>query len=140
MSEGINFADGLGRCVVMVGMPFANPSELALQEQMAHLDHSQGEGAGRRYYTNLCMKAVNQSVGRAIRHIADYAAIVMVDGRFGKPGVQRQLPGWIRDHVRTPERFDDALKQVRGFFASRRAEQVAIEAKRRDRLLVEAVE
>lgn len=31
------------------------------------------------YYTNLCMKAVNQSVGRAIRHIGDYATIVLAD-------------------------------------------------------------
>ena len=65
MSEGINFADGLGRCVVMVGMPFANPSELTLCERMAHLDSTQGAGAGREYYTNLCMKAVNQSIGES---------------------------------------------------------------------------
>lgn len=38
MSEGINFADGLGRCVVMVGLPYANPQELCLQEKMAHLE------------------------------------------------------------------------------------------------------
>lgn len=69
MSEGINFADGLGRCVVMVGLPFANPSDLSLQEKMAHLEHAHGKGAGREYYTNTCMKAVNQSIGRAIRHV-----------------------------------------------------------------------
>ena len=49
MSEGINFADGLGRCVVMVGLPFANPSQLTLVERMAHLDATQGAGAGRWY-------------------------------------------------------------------------------------------
>ena len=56
MSEGINFSDRLGRCVVMVGMPYANPSELTLQERMAYLDQVQGKGAGREYYSNLCMK------------------------------------------------------------------------------------
>ena len=56
-SPGINFSDGLGRCVVMVGLPYANPQELSLQEKMAHLDRAQGSGSGREYYTNLCMKA-----------------------------------------------------------------------------------
>ena len=54
---GINFSDGLGRCVVMVGLPYANPQELSLQEKMAYLDRVQGGGSGREYYTNLCMKA-----------------------------------------------------------------------------------
>ena len=43
------------------------PEAFALAERMAFLNATQGEGAGREYYTNLCMKAVNQSVGRAIR-------------------------------------------------------------------------
>ena len=41
----------------MVGLPYANPQELSLQEKMAHLDRAQGSGSGREYYTNLCMKA-----------------------------------------------------------------------------------
>jgi chromosome transmission fidelity protein 1 len=131
MSEGINFADGLGRCVVMVGMPFANPSELTLQERMAHLDQMQGEGSGREYYTNLCMKAVNQSIGRAIRHIGDYATIVLVDARFAKGAVRRRLPTWIGDQLRTPDTFDEVAAAVRGFFASRASEQLATEERRR---------
>jgi chromosome transmission fidelity protein 1 len=35
----------------------------------------------KQYLENLCMKAVNQSIGRVIRHRGDYAAIVLVDCR-----------------------------------------------------------
>ena len=42
------------------------------------------------------MRAVNQSIGRAIRHRNDYAAIVLVDRRFGTERIRQKLPGWIR--------------------------------------------
>ena len=90
MSEGINFSDELARCVVMVGLPYANPTDLTLQERMAYVEGAQGAGAGREYYTNLCMKAVNQSIGRAIRHIGDYATVILADARFAKPAVRRK--------------------------------------------------
>ena len=78
MSEGINFADDLARCVVVVGLPFANPSDPELVERMRYLDahatapsaggSAGGSAAGREYYENLCMRAVNQSIGeRAVR-------------------------------------------------------------------------
>ena len=38
--------------------------------------------SGNSYYQNLCMRAVNQSIGRAIRHANDYAAILLVDRRL----------------------------------------------------------
>lgn len=116
MSEGINFSDRLGRCVVMVGLPYANPHELALQEQMAHLESTQGKGAGREYYTNLCMKAVNQSIGRAIRHKGDFATIVLADQRFAKPAVRSRLPAWIAGQVVDPGSFDLSMAAIRGFF------------------------
>ena len=104
LSEGINFSDRLGRCVVMVGLPYAPPSDAELAERMSWLDAATpeqggGPGSGRAYYEALCMRAVNQSIGRAIRHAKDYAAIVLVDTRWTKPvaegGVAGKLPTWM---------------------------------------------
>ena len=86
MSEGINFSDDLGRCVVMIGLPYPNLHSPELKEKMSYLDRTvAGDTEGRRpgqvHYDNLCMKAVNQSVGRAIRHVNDYAAILFLDYR-----------------------------------------------------------
>ena len=121
MSEGINFADDMARCVVVVGLPYPDKTDPELQEKMAALDRCQNHGiTGKSYYQNLCMRAVNQSVrtnffhsnrffvglrrfldcflqvGRAIRHANDYAAIVLIDERYTTDSsVWRALPSWL---------------------------------------------
>lgn len=67
---GINFSDNLGRCVIMVGLPFANVSSVELQERMRYVETIPGasQGASREMYENLCMRAVNQSIGEALFH------------------------------------------------------------------------
>ena len=142
LSEGINFKDELGRLVVMVGLPFANPEEPELKARMTHLDASEranrdgdvagsiqgGKTRGRAYYEALCMRAVNQSVGRAIRHVGDYAAIVFADARYapagsrtGEPrGIATQLPGWIGERLVVPAGYGQVQGALARFFAQRR--------------------
>ncbi|XP_073477770.1 ATP-dependent DNA helicase DDX11 isoform X2 [Aquarana catesbeiana] len=120
MSEGINFSDDLGRCVVMVGMPYPNIRSPELQEKMAYLDKTvpktSGVSAGRALLENLCMKSVNQSIGRAIRHRGDYASIVLLDHRYSQPAILSKLPQWIRNSTEIKPTFGPAFASIRKFF------------------------
>ncbi len=57
---------------------------------------AEAKAASRAFYENACMRAVNQSIGRAIRHRGDYACILLVDRRYGSPRIRGQLPAWIQ--------------------------------------------
>ena len=96
--------------MVMVGLPYANPNDVELKERMrvaaasvarANIG-SQSHGAsgattagGQEYYERLCMRAVNQCIGRAIRHRHDHAAILLLDRRYARPRILDALPSWI---------------------------------------------
>lgn len=118
MSEGINFSDRLCRCVVIVGLPYPNINSPEWKARIEYIESatvarltsptstspaitkaqatSQAKQTARNFYENACMRAVNQSIGRAIRHQGDYSAIVLIDRRFGTERIRGKLPGWIR--------------------------------------------
>lgn len=105
MSEGINFSDKLGRGVVVVGLPFPNAQTAQWKAKLEYIERrtikqggsfSDGKQTARDFYENTCMRAVNQSIGRAIRHQNDYASIVLLDVRYQTSRIQNKLPGWIK--------------------------------------------
>lgn len=115
LSEGINFSDALGRGVLMIGLPFPNIRSAVWQAKIQHVEQktyshqasnsteeskkTTAKAAGREFYENACMRAVNQCIGRAIRHQNDYAAIVLMDRRYELPRIQGKLPAWIRQSM-----------------------------------------
>lgn len=145
MSEGINFSDSLGRCVVIVGLPFPNINSAEWKAKIEYIEAatverlSGGENGGkelgkaeierrakeqgREFYENACMRAVNQSVGRAIRHKGDFAAIVMVDSRFSGERIKGKLPGWIQGGLvegAGKKNFGNLMGALGGFFRGRK--------------------
>ena len=128
MSEGINFANEMARCVLVVGLPYPDITDPVLKEKMQSLDKEYriaGIGiTGQAYYQNLCMRTVNQSVGRAIRHANDYAAIVLADFRYASDTrIWRGLPQWLRRGCGEPSQsdavFGEVMKDMRSFFAEK---------------------
>ncbi|XP_017036500.1 ATP-dependent DNA helicase DDX11 [Drosophila kikkawai] len=99
LSEGLNFADDLGRAVLVVGLPYPNRQSPELEQRMRHLDEKLGPGSGNEFYENLCMKAVNQCIGRAVRHIRDYACVYLLDERYVGTRIRGKLPEWIARHI-----------------------------------------
>ncbi|KAM4036597.1 ATP-dependent DNA helicase DDX11 isoform 3-T4 [Anomaloglossus baeobatrachus] len=114
------FVGAVCRCVVMVGMPYPNIRSPELQEKMSYLDHTlpktNGVSAGKVLIENLCMKAVNQSIGRAIRHRGDFASILLLDHRYSRPTVFGKLPQWIRGSTEVRASFGPAFASIRKFF------------------------
>ncbi|VYS51568.1 unnamed protein product [Arabidopsis thaliana] len=161
VSEGINFSDSMCRCVVMVGLPYPSPSDIELLERIKHIegradsdsikpsvtlvddsyysgDVQAGFGVlksckrrGKEYYENLCMKAVNQSIGRAIRHEKDYASILLVDARYSNDPSKRtshshpsnKLPKWIKDRlIYSTKGYGDVHRLLHQFFKHKNVE------------------
>ncbi|KAH5734280.1 hypothetical protein HBI17_203830 [Parastagonospora nodorum] len=125
LSEGINFSDALGRGVVVVGLPFPNPHSAGWKAKMQYISTKEnkrggdGKAAARDFFENACMRAVNQCVGRAIRHKGDYAAIMMLDRRYGTKRIQDKLPKWIRGSLTSGLGVTDVENQLDQFFAGK---------------------
>ncbi len=118
MSEGINFANEMARCVFIVGLPYPDITDPELKEKMELMDKEQQAISGQEYYQNLCMRAVNQSIGRAIRHAKDYAAIILGDVRYcSSPKIWKGLPEWLRTNTeQSSKSFDQNLFEIGKFF------------------------
>ncbi|GJQ82856.1 hypothetical protein Trydic_g2595 [Trypoxylus dichotomus] len=119
LSEGLNFSDDLGRCVIVVGMPYANIYATDLKEKMAYLDKLEGLGAGQRFYENLCMKAVNQCIGRAVRHKDDYATVILLDERYNRASTKNSLPDWIKRSLKSCT-YNEGFDLIRKFFEEKK--------------------
>jgi chromosome transmission fidelity protein 1 len=125
LSEGINFSDALGRGVMVVGLPFPNPHSAEWKAKMQYISVKEtkrggdGKAAARDFFENACMRAVNQCVGRAIRHKGDYAAIMMLDRRYATKRIQDKLPKWIRGSLTGGLGVRDVEKRLHTFFAGK---------------------
>ncbi|PKA56302.1 DNA repair helicase UVH6 [Apostasia shenzhenica] len=124
VSEGLDFADRTGRAVVITGIPFAMRTDPKVQLKREYLDQqslSQKNDSkmlltGENWYIQQAARAVNQAIGRVIRHRHDYGAIVLCDERFAQQNYQCQMSCWLRPHVKCYPNFGDVVFKLTRFF------------------------
>lgn len=115
LSEGINFSDNLARGVIMIGLPYPNIMSSELIAKRQYVEKVAGKERSREFIENICMRAVNQSIGRSIRHINDYSMIYLIDSRYGNTNIQNKLSGWMKQRIMRLI-FDDIIEETIEFF------------------------
>ncbi|XP_029968849.1 regulator of telomere elongation helicase 1 [Salarias fasciatus] len=122
-SEGLDFADTFGRGVVVTGLPFPPKLDPRVVLKMQFLDEMSRKRvpgvkylSGQEWYRQQAFRAVNQAIGRVIRHKEDFGAIFLCDQRFKSADVRAHLPSWVRPHVRPYDSFGNIVRDASQFF------------------------
>jgi regulator of telomere elongation helicase 1 len=89
--------------------------------EFAAADAAEPPLTGDAWYVQQAARAVNQAMGRVIRHAGDYGAVILLDERFAQPRQLRTLSRWLRDSVAVQPGFAAAEASLRGFFAAQGA-------------------
>ena len=71
---------------------------------------------GKDWYNQQAFRAVNQAVGRVIRHKNDYGAILLCDERFSYESSIKLMPTWLKPYVKRLAGFDPAVDELKKFF------------------------
>ena len=152
VSEGMDFADNNARAVICVGIPFPNVKDTLVDLKKKYNDQQRiqkksGVLSGGEWYEIQAFRALNQALGRCIRHRDDWGAILMVDDRFLRNS--RYVGGlskWVRGRVAHHERCKPMLASLARFaqdmkhFSEEREEVKAAEAEDREKRKKEKAE
>ncbi|EME27730.1 Regulator of telomere elongation helicase 1 [Galdieria sulphuraria] len=97
MSEGIDFSDEYARAVILVGIPFP-PLQQRKVKMKQHYLSTVKKNNPQRWYRLEALRAMNQAIGRVIRHEKDFGAIILCDERF--PSMVHELSLWVQPFVK----------------------------------------
>merc|ERR1719440_801319 len=103
LCEGIDFTDRQCRLVIMVGVPYPSKYDLRVVLKQDFLDSRGAEGDGKKWYVREAIRAVNQTIGRVIRHRNDFGAVLLCDQRYANDGrlapLASRLPAWLKSEL-----------------------------------------
>eukprot|EP00750_Incisomonas_marina_P013093 INCI17223.6.p1 GENE.INCI17223.6~~INCI17223.6.p1 ORF type:complete len:852 (+),score=146.45 INCI17223.6:474-3029(+) len=142
-SEGIDFSDFRCRAVVAIGIPFPSVAAPKVVTKRSFMDalktehkrttarsggttgsiaarqrKEQGDAmlSGSEWYNIQASRAVNQAIGRVIRHIDDWGAIILCDRRFAKQSQRSLLSRWLNPYWHVAKNFADTARTLTAFF------------------------
>ncbi|GMF39530.1 unnamed protein product [Phytophthora fragariaefolia] len=133
VSEGIDFSDDNARAVLAVGIPFPNFKDLKVSLKREYQDHKSRADTrlvnGSWWYKLQAFRALNQALGRCIRHRRDYGAVLLIDSRHRGNMHGNSLSKWMRAHVQEFDSSEDCNPLFAHFFQRNQEEMpVAVPA------------
>lgn len=115
LTEGVDFSDRQCRAVFVCGLPFPPLHDPKVRLKKQFLVERKLYDPDE-WYSQQAARAVNQTVGRVIRHRLDFGAVVLCDWRFGKEGFKESLSKWLRPSLNVFEKFGGAYLSIGKFF------------------------
>ncbi|KRZ94720.1 Fanconi anemia group J -like protein [Trichinella sp. T8] len=125
ISEGIDFSDNSARAVIAVGIPFPNLKNIQVQLKKQYnntrLKNAVGLGvqhsliSGDEWLEIQAYRALNQALGRCLRHKMDWGALLLVDSRFNQSKHLSGLSTWIRRNLYHYSKFSEMLNSLQEF-------------------------
>ncbi|XP_071180461.1 Fanconi anemia group J protein homolog [Mytilus edulis] len=124
VSEGLDFADNFARAVITVGIPYPNWKDIQVgQKRMYNDKHKMSKGllSGSEWYEIQAFRALNQALGRCIRHRKDWGLLILADERFVKQKDKycKGLSKWVRNKVQAFTSCKQAMESISSFSKQR---------------------
>ena len=125
VAEGIDLSDEMARAVFILGLPFPNTYDPRVIAKRDHLNRKKNAVLnGSQWYSQEAFRAINQAIGRVLRHRHDFGAVYFLDKRFESVNSIEMLPDWTKKVLKVCSNVDDCVKESREFFA--RASGIAL--------------
>ncbi|KAJ1653340.1 Fanconi anemia group J protein [Dispira simplex] len=120
ISEGIDFSDDACRAVINIGIPFPYMKDVQVMLKQKYNDEAAAASAyprlkGSEWYSSQAYRAMNQALGRCIRHRRDWGVIIFLESRFTSSMQVRKLSKWIRTRIKSYHHFGQAIGEIQTF-------------------------
>lgn len=115
VSEGLDLANDYCRGAIIIGLPYPYLKDPKVDLKRDYLMKRRELGlSSEKWYENQMLRAVNQAVGRIVRHKSDYGIVLLLDVKYEqkKCGLSKWLHKFIRDTRECKsERFDSFFRE-----------------------------
>ncbi|RCN30427.1 DNA repair helicase [Ancylostoma caninum] len=125
VSEGIDFSDADSRAVCIVGIPFPPLMDVRICLKRLYINElaavDKRAQTSDEWYVTEGYRAVNQAIGRVIRHVNDFGVVALLDERFATAR-REYFPSWLRGSLKVFNDGSELITTASKFFSERKVE------------------
>ncbi|CDW74129.1 regulator of telomere elongation helicase 1 homolog [Stylonychia lemnae] len=118
LSEGIDFTDNVARLVIMAGIPYPQIYDPRVITKKDYLDRKYAQQKsqinGNMWYKLQACRAINQAIGRVIRHVNDFGAIILMDERYKSHNIE--ISKWLNQRKQFYSYLPELESDLERFF------------------------